>query len=189
MALYCISYFHVLLFPSLPSFTSSSHIWCEYFSKFSPCHSITSVNFFLHHTSHANSFKIEPTCVFLSLSFSSPSLKIELLIFNYLCIISTWSFLYASVSHKPYLTLAFPHNNHFPFLWRYKFSIHVTFKNIQAHIRKLSFCLWFICLCHPCLLLRWHSGKESTWQCRRHKNVDPVPGSGRFPGGGNGSPL
>ena len=145
MELYCIFYFHLLCFLTYPPFTSSSHTWCEYFSKFSPCHSVTSVNFFLHDTSLANSFKIEPTCVFLSLSFPFPSLKIKLLIFNYLCIISTWSFLYTSVSHKPYLTLAFPHNNYFQFLWRYKFSIHVTFKNRQAHIWKPSFCLWFIC--------------------------------------------
>ena len=189
MELYCIFYFHLLCFLTYPPFTSSSHTWCEYFSKFSPCHSVTSVNFFLHDTSLANSFKIEPTCVFLSLSFPFPSLKIKLLIFNYLCIISTWSFLYTSVSHKPYLTLAFPHNNYFQFLWRYKFSIHVTFKNRQAHIWRPSFCLWFICLCHPCLLPRWHSGEESTYQCRRHKNMGLVSGSGRFPGGGNGNPL
>ena len=31
-------------------------------------------------------------------------------------------------------------------------------------------------------LPRWHSGEESTCQCRRH-------GFGRLPGGGNGNPL
>ena len=33
------------------------------------------------------------------------------------------------------------------------------------------------------------SGKESTWQCRRHRAVVLIPGSGRFPGEGNGNPL
>ena len=33
----------------------------------------------------------------------------------------------------------------------------------------------------------WLSCKESTWQCRRH--TGSIPGSGNFPGEGNGSPL
>ena len=33
------------------------------------------------------------------------------------------------------------------------------------------------------------SGKEPTCQCRRHRDADSIPGSGRFPGAGNGNPL
>ena len=33
------------------------------------------------------------------------------------------------------------------------------------------------------------SGKESTSQCRRHRDVDSIPGSGRSPGGGHGNPF
>ena len=33
------------------------------------------------------------------------------------------------------------------------------------------------------------SGKESVCQCRRHKDVGLIPGSGRSPGGGHGNPL
>ena len=36
---------------------------------------------------------------------------------------------------------------------------------------------------------RWHSGKESTCQCRRCKRCSLIPGSGRSPGEGNGNPL
>ena len=32
-------------------------------------------------------------------------------------------------------------------------------------------------------------GKEPVCQCRRHRDVGSIPGSGRFPGGGNGNPL
>jgi len=35
-------------------------------------------------------------------------------------------------------------------------------------------------------LSRWHSGKESASQCRRHRLIS---GSGRCPRGGNGNPL
>ena len=35
-------------------------------------------------------------------------------------------------------------------------------------------------------LSRWHSGKESAWQCRRHRLIS---GSGRCPRGGNGNPF
>ena len=31
--------------------------------------------------------------------------------------------------------------------------------------------------------------KESTYQCRRHRDVGSIPGSGRSPGEGNGNPL
>ena len=33
------------------------------------------------------------------------------------------------------------------------------------------------------------SGKEPTCQCRRHRDVGLIPGSGRSPGEGNGNPL
>ena len=33
------------------------------------------------------------------------------------------------------------------------------------------------------------SGKETTCQCRRHKDVSTIPGLGRSPGGGYGNPL
>ena len=36
------------------------------------------------------------------------------------------------------------------------------------------------------LLLRWLSGKETTYQAG---DVGLIPGSGRSPGGGNGNPL
>ena len=36
----------------------------------------------------------------------------------------------------------------------------------------------------------WYSGKESTFQYRRHtRDVGSIPGSGRSPGGGSGNPL
>ena len=38
-------------------------------------------------------------------------------------------------------------------------------------------------------LHRWLSGKESTCQCRRPGDEDPIPGSGRSPGVRNGNPL
>ena len=36
-------------------------------------------------------------------------------------------------------------------------------------------------------LPRWRGGEESTCQCRRHRDVSSIPGSGRSPGGGNGT--
>ena len=33
------------------------------------------------------------------------------------------------------------------------------------------------------------SGKESAFQCRRHRVTGSVPGSGRSPGGGHGNPF
>ena len=33
------------------------------------------------------------------------------------------------------------------------------------------------------------SGKKFACQCRRHKRRGSIPGSGRYPGGGNGIPL
>ena len=36
---------------------------------------------------------------------------------------------------------------------------------------------------------KWSSGKESACQFRGHKDVGVIPGLGRFPGEGNGSPL
>ena len=33
------------------------------------------------------------------------------------------------------------------------------------------------------------SGKEPACQCRRHRDVGLIPGSGRSPGGGHGNPL
>ena len=38
-------------------------------------------------------------------------------------------------------------------------------------------------------LPRWHSGKESACRCRRHRDVDSIPGSGRSSGEGNGNSL
>ena len=38
-------------------------------------------------------------------------------------------------------------------------------------------------------LLRWCSGKESVWQCRKHMRCGFSPWSGSFPGGGSGNPL
>ena len=32
-------------------------------------------------------------------------------------------------------------------------------------------------------------GKEPTCQCRRLRDMDSIPGSGRCPGGGHGNPL
>ena len=37
-------------------------------------------------------------------------------------------------------------------------------------------------------LSRWHDGKESTCQCRRH-SMSSIPGLERSPGTGNGNPL
>ena len=31
------------------------------------------------------------------------------------------------------------------------------------------------------------SGKEPAYQCRRHKSMSLIPGSGRYPGGGHGN--
>ena len=39
------------------------------------------------------------------------------------------------------------------------------------------------------VLPRWYSGKESACPCRRGKRLGFHPGSGRFPGEGNGNPL
>ena len=36
---------------------------------------------------------------------------------------------------------------------------------------------------------RWHSGKESTCQCRNCRDVGLISGSGRSSGVGNGNPL
>ena len=33
------------------------------------------------------------------------------------------------------------------------------------------------------------SGKETACQCKRHKKLGSIPGSGRSPGGGHGNPL
>ena len=33
------------------------------------------------------------------------------------------------------------------------------------------------------------SGKEPACQCRRHREMDPIPGLGRAPRGGHGHPL
>ena len=33
------------------------------------------------------------------------------------------------------------------------------------------------------------SGKEPTWQCRRHRDMGSIPGLGRSPGEGHGNPL
>ena len=33
------------------------------------------------------------------------------------------------------------------------------------------------------------SGKEPASQCRRHRDIGSIPGSGRFPGGGHGNSL
>ena len=38
-------------------------------------------------------------------------------------------------------------------------------------------------------LPRWYSGKESTCQCRRLRDVGLIPGSGGSPEEGNGNPL
>ena len=38
-------------------------------------------------------------------------------------------------------------------------------------------------------LPRWHSGKESACQCRRHRDMGSIPGSRRSPGIGDGNPL
>ena len=38
-------------------------------------------------------------------------------------------------------------------------------------------------------LPKWHSGKESTCQCRRHKRWGLIPASGRAPRVGNGNQL
>ena len=38
-------------------------------------------------------------------------------------------------------------------------------------------------------LPRWHSGKESLCQCKRHRNASSIPGLARCPGVGNGKPL
>ena len=35
----------------------------------------------------------------------------------------------------------------------------------------------------------WLSGKESTWTAGDARDVGVIPGSGRFPGEGNGNPL
>ena len=37
--------------------------------------------------------------------------------------------------------------------------------------------------------LRWYNGKESAYQCRRLKDTDLIPGSGKSPGIGNGNLL
>ena len=44
-----------------------------------------------------------------------------------------------------------------------------------------------VCVCIYIGFLRGASGKEQTFQCRRHKRQ--IPGSGRSPGGGHGNPL
>ena len=36
---------------------------------------------------------------------------------------------------------------------------------------------------------KWHSGKESPCQCRRHKRCGFNPWVGKIPGVGNGNPL
>ena len=51
----------------------------------------------------------------------------------------------------------------------------------------------FICV-WPCLPIRMDflsggDGKEPTCQCKRHRDVGWIPGSGRSPGGGRGNPL
>ena len=38
-------------------------------------------------------------------------------------------------------------------------------------------------------LPRWHNGKESTCECRRHWDSGLIPGSARFPGAGNSNSL
>ena len=38
-------------------------------------------------------------------------------------------------------------------------------------------------------LPRWLRGKESAYQCRKCRRLGFIPGSGRFPGEGNGNPL
>ena len=38
-------------------------------------------------------------------------------------------------------------------------------------------------------LPRWHSGKKSACQAGNTRAVGLIPGSGRFPRGGNGKPL
>ena len=38
-------------------------------------------------------------------------------------------------------------------------------------------------------LPRWHSGKESSCQCRSHERQSSIPGSRRSPGGEHGNPL
>ena len=35
---------------------------------------------------------------------------------------------------------------------------------------------------------RWYSDKESAYQCRRHRRLGSISGSGRSPGGGSGNP-
>ena len=50
----------------------------------------------------------------------------------------------------------------------------------------------FICLggsTPPPGLPRWHSGKESSCQCRSHERQSSIPGSRRSPGGQHGNPL
>ena len=60
----------------------------------------------------------------------------------------------------------------------------------------------FLCQFHSCFLhstntdytaiiglLRWHSGKESTCQCRRRRRPGFSPLFGKSPGEGNGNPL
>ena len=39
------------------------------------------------------------------------------------------------------------------------------------------------------MLPRWRSGKEPACQCRDARDTGLIPGSGRFPGRGNGNPL
>ena len=49
------------------------------------------------------------------------------------------------------------------------------------------------CMLPKDLMIRWHRGKESACQCKRQKrhirSQGWIPGSGRFVGVGNGSPL
>jgi len=54
-----------------------------------------------------------------------------------------------------------------------------------------SWTSWFQLVIHPdrhfTSCTRWHCGKESSCQNRRHKTQGPIPGSGRSPLGGNGN--
>ena len=49
--------------------------------------------------------------------------------------------------------------------------------------------LYVIYSIYTCGLPRWCSGKKSACQWRYAKNLSSVPGSGGFPGVGNGNPF
>ena len=63
----------------------------------------------------------------------------------------------------------------------------MTFLHSQVSLSLLNF--YFIMNCSWLGLPKWHSGKESACQCRRHKKHGFDPGSGGSLGKENGNPF